>query len=423
MRKVKLILIGAGMRGMYSYAPYILNHPEEAEFVACADPDNDRSKRFAEKYDIKPELCFEDWRQVLDAGIDADGVLICTQDNMHYEPAIAAMEKGYHVLLEKPMSPDPGECVRLALNAKKYEKILSVCHVLRYTDFFGKIKQLLDEDRIGRLISIQHNENVGHRHMAHSFVRGNWNNKEKSSPMILSKSCHDMDILLWLAGSDCNKISSFGSLTHFKSSNAPVGATKRCTDGCPAKEECPYYAPGTYLGGKGWPTTAVSADISDEALMEALRNGPYGRCVYYCDNDVVDHQVTVMEFDNEITCAFTMSAFTGSTNRSLKLMGTKGEIRATDRNNEIEVMDFITKETQTIIADRGSSGHGGGDENIMRDFIKLINKDETAKGVTSADISVQSHIMSFAAEESRISGKTIDISGYIEKIKKEQINA
>ena len=195
--------------------------------------------------------------------------------------------------------------------ARKRGKVLSVCHVLRYTPFFSKIKELLDKGCIGRLISIQHNENVGYWHYAHSFVRGNWRNSEDSSPMILAKSCHDMDIMLWLAGADCRSISSYGSLTHFKSENAPEGAPYRCMDGCPVQNECPYYAPRLYLTeNTSWPTSVISADTGIEARTKALREGPYGRCVYRCDNNVVDHQVVAIEFKNDVTAVFTMSAFT-----------------------------------------------------------------------------------------------------------------
>lgn len=410
MKKITAALIGAGSRGTQAYAPYALNHPDEIQFIAVAEPDFERREKFKISHGISEKMCFEDWEQMLDMPRLADAVLICTQDRMHFKPVIKALEKSYHVLLEKPMSNDMKECILMGKYAKKYDRVFSVCHVLRYTAFFSKLKELLDGGSIGRLVSIQHNENVAYWHQAHSFVRGNWRNAEESSPMILAKCCHDMDILLWLAGAECRRISSFGKLTYFKSGNAPEGAPPRCLDGCPAEKECPYYAPKVYLTeNTDWPTSVISNDISMEARTRALIEGPYGRCVFHCDNDVVDHQVVNIEFANEVTAAFTMCAFTNDCCRTIKLMGTEGEIRASDRNNEIEVYSFIKGACETIRLDKSQYGHGGGDYGIMHDFVRLVAEDCAKKGRTAADISVQSHLMAFAAEKSRLEGRVVDI--------------
>ncbi len=419
MKKISLALIGAGDRGMHSYAPYALNKPHEVEFVAVAEPDDKKREAFRKQYGIKEENCFTDYKGLLESPKLADGILICNQDRMHLEPAMMALEKGYHVMLEKPMSVDPAECIQIGDCAEKYNKILVICHVLRYTPFFSTIKELIDRGAIGKLISIQHNENVGYWHQAHSYVRGNWRKAEESSPMILAKSCHDMDIILWLAGSDCTRLSSFGSLTHFKEENAPVGAPERCLQGCPSEKECPYYAPKIYLTDKTtWPTSVISSDLSIEGRLKALQNGPYGRCVYHCDNDVVDHQVVNMEFENGVTAAFTMCAFTNEMSRTLKLMGTKGEIRAHMEKNQIEVIEFGASKKVTIDLNIGVDihGHGGGDERLMSDFISLIREDNI-NGLTSAKNSVQSHLMAFAAEKSRVEGTVINMQEYMQQLK------
>lgn len=419
MKKISLALIGAGDRGMHSYAPYALNKPHEVEFVAVAEPDDKKREAFRKQYGIKEENCFTDYKGLLESPKLADGILICNQDRMHLEPAMMALEKGYHVMLEKPMSVDPAECIQIGDCAEKYNKILVICHVLRYTPFFSTIKELIDRGAIGKLISIQHNENVGYWHQAHSYVRGNWRKAEESSPMILAKSCHDMDIILWLAGSDCTRLSSFGSLTHFKEENAPVGAPERCLQGCPSEKECPYYAPKIYLTDKtAWPTSVISSDLSIEGRLKALQNGPYGRCVYHCDNDVVDHQVVNMEFENGVTAAFTMCAFTNEMSRTLKLMGTKGEIRAHMEKNQIEVIEFGASKKVTIDLNIGVDihGHGGGDERLMSDFISLIREDNI-NGLTSAKNSVQSHLMAFAAEKSRVEGTVINMQEYMQQLK------
>ncbi|OCT10922.1 oxidoreductase [Paenibacillus pectinilyticus] len=413
---VTIALIGAGLRGV-NYTGYALEHPDELQVVAVAEPNRQRSHKFKRMHGISDEMCFDSWEDLLAKPKLADAVLICTQDNMHYEPTIKALEAGYHVLLEKPMSPDKMECIRMGERSQQYGRVFSICHVLRYTNFFQTIKSLLNEGVIGRLMSIQHNENVAHWHQAHSFVRGNWRKAAESSPMILAKSCHDLDIILWLAGAECTHVSSFGSLSHFKKENAPEGAPLRCLDGCPVSDQCPYYAPKVYLTDNiEWPTSAISDNLSLEARTKALQEGPYGKCVYHCDNDVVDHQIVNLEFANEVTAAFTMSAFTLDCSRTLKLMGTKGEIRAAMEKNEIELIDFETGLTKQISLETpgGHIGHGGGDFGLIRDFIKQVQLDGKGNGLTSADHSVQSHLMAFAAEQSRLDRRVVNMREFLE---------
>ncbi|GIO29197.1 MULTISPECIES: Gfo/Idh/MocA family protein [Paenibacillus] len=417
MKKVKVALIGAGLRGV-NYMDYALQHPAELEVVAVAEPVRHRRENFKARHGLADEMCFEHWNDLFALPKLADAVVICTQDKQHFEPTMKALQAGYHVLLEKPMSPDPEECIRMGDMASKAGLVFSICHVLRYTPFFSTLKALLEKETIGRLVSIQHNENVGYWHQAHSFVRGNWRRKDESSPMILAKSCHDLDILLWLAGSDCVKVSSFGSLSHFRASEAPEGAPLRCLDGCPVADECLYYAPNIYLTeDTNWPTSAISDDMSYDARYQALQEGPYGRCVYYCDNDVVDHQVVNLEFADGVTAAFTMSAFTRDISRTIKLMGTKGEIRGAMEKNEIEIIHFGSGKVERISFEDmgGHVGHGGGDMRLVKDFLKLVRTDGQSQGLTSADASVQSHLMAFAAEQSRIEGNIIGLREFKER--------
>lgn len=418
MKRITAALIGAGARGMDCYASYALEHPDEIKFVAVAEPKAELREKFKNLHAIPDRMCFNDWKEMLDEPKLADAVLVCTQDKMHLEPTLKSLEYDYHVLLEKPMSTNPTDCLKMAEYAKKNERIFMICHVLRYSIFFNTIKQLLDKGAIGRLVSIQHNENVGYWHQAHSYVRGNWRNDRESSPMILAKSCHDMDILVWLTESDCVSLSSYGALTHFKKENAPDGAPLRCLDGCPVRDECSFYAPKIYLTeNTNWPTSVISADKSLKAREKALMEGPYGRCVYHCDNNVVDHQVVSMEFANEVTAVFTMCAFTNEVNRTIKLMGTRGEIRGNMNKCEIEVTDFNSGRKDLILLKEPKSGHGGGDHALFRDFVRAIREKDTVGGLTSADVSVQSHLMAFAAEKSRIEKKQIDMYEYIKELK------
>jgi predicted dehydrogenase len=420
MNKVKVALIGAGLRGI-NYMEYAKQHPHELEVVAVAEPNRQRRERFKASHGLEDSACFEHWNDFFAGPKLADAVLICTQDKHHFEPTMRALKAGYHVLLEKPMSPDPEECIRMGEMASQAGLVFSICHVLRYTPFFTTLKELLERETIGQLMSIQHNENVGYWHQAHSFVRGNWRRKEESSPMILAKSCHDLDILLWLADSECLRVSSFGSLSHFTAAQAPEGAPKRCLDGCPVSDQCLYYAPDLYLTeDTNWPTSAISDDMSYDARYKALLEGPYGRCVYHCDNDVVDHQVVNLEFANTVTAAFTMSAFTRDVSRTIKLMGTRGEIRGAMEKNEIEIIHFGSGKIERIsFEDRGGHvGHGGGDMGLIKDFLKLVRTGGSHQGLTSASRSVQSHLMAFAAEQSRVDGGIISIKEFEQQFSK-----
>lgn len=420
MKKISVAVIGGGSRGGV-YASYSLSHPHEVEIVAVAEPNQEKREQFKKLYNLSEDFVFTTWEDLLDKPKFADAVVVSTMDRMHYKPTMKALSLGYHVLLEKPMSVDPVECIVMGEAAKVNNRVFQICHCMRYAPISHALKKVIDEKRIGDIVTIQHTENVAHWHHAHSFVRGNWRNSDESSPMILQKCCHDMDFLLWIIGSKCVKISSFGSLTYFKEENAPEGAPLRCMDGCPAEMECPYYAPGFYANGKpGWPNYCVSLDTSIKAVTEALKTSPYGRCVYHCDNNVVDHQVASMEFENGVTVAFTMTAFTSECSRTIKIMGTKGQIRMDMNNGLLEISDFITNTTDTIqikIIDQ-DNGHGGADEILMHDFVRLVQKDGIDKGLSPASVSVQSHLMAFAAEKSRLEDKVIFMKEYEEELRK-----
>lgn len=409
MKQVTAVLIGAGLRGADAYASYALKYPNELKIVAVAEPNRERREMLAGLHGISTDYCYENYESLLAKEKMADCALICTQDRMHYEPVMTALEKGYHVLVEKPMSPEREEIMEMGRAAKKYDRILSVCHVLRYSPFFVKLKELLDQGRIGELVSIQHIESVGYWHQAHSFVRGNWSDGRTASPMILQKCCHDMDILLWLSDSHCTRISSFGSLKYFKKENASEDAPKYCLDGCRHRDTCPYYAPRFYLEhpARGDLYRAVSLDTGRESLLRALEKGPYGRCVFQCGNNVVDHQVVNIEFENQVTASFTMCAFTDKCERVINLMGTGGQIRGNMESGEIEIMDFASGDYEKIVLHKTEGGHSGSDEAMMKDFTALIAGQGKEESTSKASMAVESHLMALAAEESRITGKVV----------------
>lgn len=416
MKQVTAILLGAGQRGADAYASYALDHPNELKFVAVAEPRQDRREEFAAAHQIPPENCVSNDLELLNRPKMADCVLICTQDQMHYEAIKLAAARGYHILCEKPISPVKEELEEIAQLAQNYDKVISICHVLRYSPFFVQLKKMLDDGAIGQLVSIQHIESVGYWHMAHSFVRGNWRREDETSSMIMQKSCHDMDIMLWMAGSHCTRVSSFGSLGHFKAENAPEGAPMYCLDGCPAAETCPYNAERIYLKDTGVHVPVirkvVSLENTDESVREALRRGPYGRCVYHCDNTVVDHQVVNLEFDDGITASFTMCGFTWEGGRTIKVMGTLGQIAGDVEDDKITVTLFAGGKKTVYELNADPEGHSGGDKGFMEDVVKQMRTNGAYAGRSQVAGSVEGHLIALAAEESRLSGKTVSMSEF-----------
>jgi predicted dehydrogenase len=410
---IKVLIAGFGQRGMDPYGVVIRDNPDRMQLCAIADPDPKR-QALARKHFGADLTCFDRAEEMLRLPRFADLVIVSVQDRDHHRIVVAALEKGYHVLVEKPIAPTLEECMDIAAKAKQYDRRVYVCHVLRYTPFYTIIKEDILGGEIGEFVSVQQTENVGYWHQAHSFVRGNWNNSRTSAPMILTKSCHDLDILLWLTGKNCVKVSSFGGLYHFKEDQAPEGSTARCVE-CPVAD-CPYNAVDIYMnssfgyrsGHRSWPLTVLTEELdTDEKILEAIRSGPYGRCVYRCDNDVVDHQVVNMEFEDNITASFTMCAFNNGGARSIKVMGTRGDIVGDMELNTVRIQSFGRPARVVDINKLGLdlSGHAGGDRRMLLDIADILrNPDASHTGLTSIDYSVQSHEMAFASEASRLAG-------------------
>ena len=416
-KQVTLAVIGAGARG-FGYVQFAKNFPDRLKIVAVADPDPVRRERMAKEYDIPTDMCFTCYEEFCSRPKMCDAVAICTQDNLHEAPAIACANLKYHILLEKPMAPTAEACKRIVDAVKKNDVILTVCHVMRYTRYTRILKEILASGEIGEIITLQHLEPVGYWHQAHSYVRGNWRNEAESSNMLLAKSCHDIDWIYDIIGKKCTMIQSFGSLRHFRRSEQPEGAADRCID-CPRRIEsvCPYSAYKIYFrdrfakGQRGWPTSVLTnGPETPENLEEALAKGPYGRCVYACDNDVVDHQVVNMSFDDGTSASMTMTAFNAHGGRKTRIFGTRGEIDTDSKL--IHIHNFLTNSTRTVdtdIANDGGilSGHGGGDFGVMECFVSAVANGDSSQIVSGTDATLASHLLVFAAEESRKENKVV----------------
>lgn len=415
-RPVTAVVVGAGGRGI-TYSLFALQHPDRLRIVGVAEPREWNRNRMVELHRIAPENVFTDWRDLAARPRMADAVIIATQDRMHVDPAEAFAALGYAILLEKPMAPNEADCVRIVDAVKRAGVLFAVCHVLRYTGYTRALKKLLDDGAVGEVISIQHLEPVGYWHQAHSFVRGNWRNSQESSPMLLSKSCHDLDWMRYIMGASCRSVSSFGELTHFKKDQKPpqAGNATRCLE-CQYEPQCPYSAKKIYLGRlargeTGWPVDVVVPEPTAESLTEALRTGPYGRCVYECDNDVVDHQVVNLLFEGGKTGVFTMTAFNQSAHRKTRIFGTRGEIFGD--GERIELFDFLTDQTRIIETDSpdGSilGGHGGGDYGLMDAFVSAVAAGDQSLILSGAEESLETHRMVFAAERARLEHRVVDL--------------
>ncbi|MBR6164949.1 MAG: Gfo/Idh/MocA family oxidoreductase [Clostridia bacterium] len=410
---MRFVLIGAGQRGMiYARTAHAKGH----EIAAVAEKDPVRRNTAAAEFGIPAARSFASGAELLAQPRMGEAAIIATMDRDHFREAVPAMEKGYHLLLEKPISPLPEETLAIERTAERTGRHVSVCHVLRYSPFFREIRNVITSGRIGRVITIQHNENIGNYHIAHSFVRGNWRRSDLSSPLIMQKSCHDMDLLVWLAGSKCSSVASFGDLTYFRAENAPEGSAERCCD-CSLRDSCRFSAYRCYLPLAGsWPAAVLTEDQSEEGLREAIRTGPYGRCVYRCDNNVCDHQVTILKFENGITATFNLSGFTNRMTRTMKIMGEDGEIRASEAENVIEITRFSANATEkngseVIRPELVPSGHSGGDSGIVDDFLSML-EGKHSESATEIHESVESHMMACAAEQARLTGAVVRLADF-----------
>ena len=420
MKKITVAIAGLGSRGMDTYAACLEKYADRAEVVAVADIKPDRVAAAARRFQLPETACFDSVQSMLRQPRLADVMVIATPDDVHYQPAIDALHLGYHLLLEKPAARTVAECRHIAALAEEKGLTVVVCHVLRYTVFYQTIKRLIDTGRLGQIMNVEAIERVAHWHQAHSFVRGNWHVSADTTPMILAKCCHDMDMLLWLTGKTCQKVSSFGHLTHFRAENAPEGAPERCSDACPAADTCVYNAQRYYLGGflqgkTGWPVNVVAPDPTEEKLRAALANGDYGRCVYQMNNDVVDHQVLSMQLSDDVTVAFTMTAFTKHCARAMRICGTAGELYADMEHNTIRLMPFAGEEELIDVNKLTTdfSGHGGGDVRMVADFLDLLEGKPMSPALTTIARSVESHYVALAAEESRVhGGQVIDVADF-----------
>ena len=406
-KAITAITCGAGNRGNV-YGNFAVTYPDQLDIIGVAEPIAFRNERYAKKHNIEAGNRFNTWEDIFKRPKFADAVIITTPDNLHYGPCMAALEKGYDVLLEKPISPSEKECREILALAKKKGRIVAVCHVLRYAPYFMKLKEMMHNGSIGQIISVQHLEPIHHIHMSHSYVRGNWHNSKETTPIILAKSCHDLDIIKWMLDKHCTHMSTHGDEKWFRKENAPEGSTARCTDGCKVEGECPYSAKKIYFDKRQW---LHHFDLPEDkskhgdVIMEYLKNSNYGKCVYRSNNDQPDHYTTNMLFEDNITVSFSMEAFTSYDGRRTRVMGSLGDI--VGDMNSFKHTDFRTGKVTEWKQE--TDGHGGGDWRLVADWIQAVSQQNPALLSSTIDASIESHVMGFAAEKSRKEKITVPI--------------
>ena len=412
-KQIKLALIGAGNRGQGIFGQYALDMPHRAKFTAVVEPDKAKRVQFATNHKIPQNRAFADYEDFFKANIkDIDGVVIATIENHRIPPVMESMKKGYHILVEKPLCTNPSELIRLYDATKDYSGILIVCHQMRLTPRYRTIKNLVDSGKYGKIVCIQHSENLSYSHMAHSFVRGFFNSS-KLTPMLLAKCCHDMDMLSYVVNKKVKKIASFGSLNYFRKENCPEGAPKFCLEGCKHYHSCPYHVLKLYFEPDTDPAFLRQMGVikDKDQLRELLMTNRFGKCVFQTDNDVVDNQTVQIEFEDDVHVSFTMCGHNGVERRMTKISMTNGEIDFDGVSGLIKAYSFEPQLEETLKVN-ASGTHGGGDRAIMDNFIDAIESGDKSILYTPIKDSLEGHLMVFAAEESRKSGKVIDVRKY-----------
>ena len=399
MSVLRAIILGARYRGR-AYAEYAKDHPDQLEIVGVADPVQAQS--------IPAKRYWNDWRECLESHPEADVVMVTMPDNLHYEPSLMALKAGYHLLLEKPIAPTEEQCREVIECALEQKRLVVVGHILRYTAYFAHIKALIDSGELGEVVSISHQESAGFWKVAHSYVRGNWANSKKSSPIILAKCSHDFDLFVWWIGKKCKKVTSFGSIKLFRREMMPKGAALRCVDCPPAVERrCIWSARNMYVEHDE--LKYLFADRSDEAMLKLIEETEYGKCVYQADNDVPDHQTVTMEFEGGATVSHVMTGFTAQNIRTTRIALTRGEIVGDGENLDICRFDGNAVATGVPVNYRipNRSRHGGGDFNLVSEMVRMLRRADPDEIKETTEQALQSHLICFAAERSRLAGGRI----------------
>lgn len=416
MKPIEAILVGAGSRGYECFGKYALRFPSKLKFIGVVEPNKERRELFVQMHSIKKEYCFSTYEELFEKPQLAECLICATMENLHYPIVKEALIKGYHVLVEKPISSLINECLELYYLAKENRKILFVCTPLRYTPYYGTVNKKIKEGQIGEIRNINYSENISFSHFAHSFVRGKFSNTKIASPMILAKTIHDLDILLWWIGKKWKKVSAFGDLTYFKKSKMPQSdIPERCINSCPIEHNCIYSAIREYLIKKPQEIKGFGSiffdlygkgEFDEDKVLKALSENNYGKCVYQCENNQPDQIVSIIEFEDDILVSFILQCFTHLNTRLFSIYGTKGQITSPIYGTII-VHEFFADKHEEIFAGAPEGSHGGGDYNVIHKFLECVKNNATEIANNILKEVIQAHILGFAIEKSRKENKIV----------------
>lgn len=406
MNKVKLAIIGAGVRGRYTYGEFIKDNNDICEVVAVVESKIGRREKFKEIFNLSDDKVFEDVNDFFEKEKIADAVIVCSNDNTHFYIAAAALEKGYDVLVEGPVANNLDKLVHLKdVCENNKDKVFMAAMPFRYSNLCLKLRKIISSKDMGSLININYNSHIGYKKFVHNFVRGNWRLDNDTAPLILTNSCYDLDILEFLINSQCEKISSFGQLNHFRRKNLQLDMSELCIR-CSKDKECPYCAQKIYLNDDEM-SHAVHINPTKENLKNILREGQYGQCVYSCDNNVSDNLISILKFKNNITATLNISAFTKEENRNITLMFTHGEIYADLQDNTIAIKKFTNEKEVVIRFDKDN-----GEEQLIKDFINEIQNRNLDNLKSSVLSTINSHVTGFACEFANVSETVVDVGEF-----------
>ncbi len=405
---IRVAVIAAGVRGSH-LAQQVASCPHVAEVVAVAEPNDERRKCFAQVHNLADSAQFRSWEAICDSTLAFDAAIVATMDNQHTAPVLACLRRGCHVLVEKPLADTLRDCLLIDKAQQQAGVVVSVCHTLRYMDAFRRIKKIVADGVLGRLIHVEHMEAIGHLRFTHNYVRGRWAKEANNTILLLHKCSHDVDFVAWLVDEPCARVSSFGCLGYFNPSHAPEGSGKRCLDDCQILNRCPYSAIRLYVDGD---LTGRIQDIGDthsrEARLEAVKRGPFGACVWRAGNDVVDHQVVSMEFESGTTATCTMTGYSATHGRRTSLQGTKGDLLFDEATDRITIRKFAEVEPEFILVQRPNAYHPE-DRDIVANWLSAIH-DSSAGVAVDAREAMRTHAIVFAAEQSRKERRTVEMS-------------
>ncbi|HUX97853.1 MAG TPA: Gfo/Idh/MocA family oxidoreductase [Bacteroidales bacterium] len=407
-KMLRIAVIGAGVRGT-SLARKVLTSGMNAVISAVAEPDPVKRNSFAHEFKLPADSLYPGWEE-MEANPDKyDAAIIATLDNQHTGPAMSSLRNGWHILIEKPLADTFSDCQRIVRMQKEKKKVIAVCHTLRFMHGYKKVKKLCSDGAIGELVHIEHMEAISNIRFAHNYVRGRWSQEKLNTFLLLHKCSHDIDYISWLFDVKCLRVSSFGSLKYFTRTNAPEGSTLRCTDGCTRADTCPYSALNIYIKGdlNEWPARDISNIHTEESHLDSVKNGPYGICVWYGQNDVVDHQVVMIEFEGGATATCTLTGYSATNGRRIRLQGTKGEIVFDEASGTISIREFYGTRDEIINITPTTSYHPE-DQDIVNEWLSSVLS--SASVTVDASEALRTHAVVFAAELSRREKRTVEMS-------------